>query len=806
AAAAETLPLPPPPPPPSGAPPAGAEAVKCRNDHDGGCACDSTHGSGDNDDGDGEAEATADREKWTTTVVVIHNLVDEEDVEESDDHAEIVRDLREMAGTFGVVQDVQVPRAAQLTGGAAIVAKVAFLTREEAERARQGFHGRVVGGKTLEVEIEARAAAAERCPRSAAARGNEGFGGIGTPTARERSPRSAAAARGKQGCAGEIDTPMPPEEAHLEQERGRTQKAAVLEARVSVAVAEMRGPLAQLIEGSEHIAVPLAQVREGSEHNAVVKKELLGEPMTRLRNGSNGVTVKDEIGEHRSARPPLWRVVVSNLVDEEDDLDDDDEYAEICADAGKMMGGYGRLVALDIPRVPEEEGGGGVERGKIVATFSSLEEAEAFVAGTRGRRVGGKDLDAKLLGPQQALTTRLGGKFRENCDLLRPTASPGSRPEEGWRGHGGSTQTIMGVQKPCASDSEGTGAVVSATNWRVDQLAGGGERVEGDSSAVGAPGGDEAAAVAAVAAVTARFWRVVVTNLIEEEDLEDDDDYDEVRADVTAMASVYGKIVELHVPRQTGAAGVARAAGAAGAEPEPGEAVVAFRSKEEARACARGLSGRAIGGKRLEAQVLGPTPQQRKRDLEAGGRYFDGRKRPVKEELPPSRLARDQSGARSSVRAGRDVRGQMPACRRLDDGADDMRGRGGRREEEISTPTGGGGGAAAMGAGSHGKPTAAAQSSLFATTSSTAGGKWRIPDKYKEAVALPKPPGANDRSPRVYVDQSPDKQVDHLVREILQILFKFQERARLSDPAKHMARRRLVMGLKEVLRALKAKK
>lgn len=684
-AATETLPLPPPPPsPPPGDPPAGAGAVKCRDgdDHDDGCAC-VPHGGGVGDD-----EPAAVHEKWCVT---IHHLVDEEDVEESDEHAEVVRDLWEMAGAFGVVRGVEVPRAAPTTRGA-IAAKVAFSTHEEAERAGQGFHGRVVGGKTLEVEIAEEAAAGDRRPHSEA--------------------------QGKEACDG-IGTPTPPEETSLE--RGeRRQEAAIIQGQVSAVM-------------KEEMCGPLVQLQEGSEQNAVVKNELR-ESTTLLRNAADGIS-KGDMGED-SAQPPLWRVVVENFVDEEDDLDDEDEYAEICADAAKMMGAYGCLDALDIPRGGGEEPG--VARGKIVATFSSLEEAEACVAGTRGRRVGGKDLDAKLLGPPQALTVRPGRKSRENGDF-RPAASP--PPEEGRREHGGSKQTITGVVKPSAIDSESAGlAVVAAATLPADRLSGGGNDIKGGSSAAG---GVEAAGAAATAAVTACCWRVVVRNLVEEDDLEDDDDYDEVRADVAAMASAYGELAALHVPRQAGAA-----AGVAGAE--LGEAVVSFGSVEQARACARGLHGRAVGGKCLEAQVLAP-PSQREQVLEAGDKPADGIRSPAKVKLPPSRVVRVQSDARSLVPAGNEVHGQVPARRERDDGGSgggggDAQGRDGRGER-TSVPTGG-----AMTAVSHSKPTAAAQSSLFATSTS-AGGKWRIPDKYKEAVALPKAPGANDRAPRVYVDQ-----------------------------------------------------
>ena len=725
---AETRPPSPPSPPPSGVPPACAGAARCRNDDDdAGCARGSSHG------GDiGNDEPCTNRDNWT--VVIIHHLVDEEDVEESDEHAEVVRDLSEMAETFGVVKEVDVPRsraaALKMTGGgggrgeAGIAATVTFETREEAEHARRGFHGRVVGGKTLEVEIAERAAAAG-----------------------ERDPCSFAA-REEEACDATGASVPPPEEASLEEQPPGGQNASVLEGAVSVT--EMRGPLDG--EGDRRFGYNAVVVkkelgeqlsprqntfnRTGDE--IVVKKKLREEPIV-LHQASEGG--EDKIGEPPRPRP-LWRVVVSNLVNEEDDLDDEDDYAEICADAARMMETHGPLVALDIPRVnvPHGEGeGGGIVRGQVVATFSSLKEAEACVAGTRGRRVGGQALDARLLEPQ-ALAGR-GGGLRENGKLRESGRTASPRPQEKQQEHDGSRKTVTGFAKPSVVDLTDAGAISTAAAMSADQLAEGGQGPGGGgSTTLGAnPGHDLAAA--------ARWSQVVVKNLIEEEDLEDGDDDDcaEVRADLTAMASVYGDVVALFIPQQTVTAGVVAGA-------ERGEAIVAFGSPEEAEACAQGLDGKVIGGKCLETKIVLP-PSQPDQGLDMGDRPVtvdkptDGRRPEKEEELSQSRLVRNLNcDTRVVVPAGGDdILDQGPGMD--DDHGGGVHGRGGQREGH-GAPTSG-----AMAAGSRDKPTAAAQSSLF-VTSTSAGGKMRIPDKYKEAAALPKPPGVNDRTPRVYVNQA----------------------------------------------------
>ena len=60
---------------------------------------------------------------------------------------------------------------------------------------------------------------------------------------------------------------------------------------------------------------------------------------------------------------------------------------------------------------------------------------------------------------------------------------------------------------------------------------------------------------------------------------------------------------------------------------------------------------------------------------------------------------------------------------------------------------------------------------------------------------------------REYVTQQRlDQELDKLVFEMLGELMKFQERARIQDPNKAKLRRRLVFGLREVKRGIKANK
>lgn len=525
--------------------------------------------------------------EWRLWIITVHNLVDEQDVEDDDDHAEVERDLWEMASTYGVVRSIEVPRsaaqsndattgAAAPSSSAAVAAKVAFATIDEAQCAREGFHGRIVGGKALQVEI-----------------GEDVNSGDSTPPSKSRHRPAPAPAGSSQ-----------------------------------------------------------------------------------------------------------WRVAVEHLIDEEDDLDDEDEYAEVCADVSAMMGVYGHLRAVDIPRrrrkndqethndddTTDGETATAMEAAAgqvVVVTFGSLTEAEACVEGTKGRLVGGKALDAKVL--------------------------PGPAAEREHDERRGCTSAI------------GTTAA------------------EPPSSP---PGGNNTASNAKAVGGRRSKWRVVIRNLIDEEDLDDDDDYGEVRADVTTLASAFGAVTGLYVPRNRKEEGVAteEADSHGDDRAELGEAVAVYGSLEEAEACARGLSGRKIGGKILDAQVLTKNSVQLSRQ---------GRGPPGEETR---RGARPGQGGPSQSEGPFDAVPELHYSRLgllQEIGSSDGAGNQGDEKIEI---------AAKVSQESPGATAAATmameQPSGGATLlPSTEKGK-RVPIKYKEAAALPKPPGVNGGvPPNAYVNQ-----------------------------------------------------
>jgi len=78
----------------------------------------------------------------------------------------------------------------------------------------------------------------------------------------------------------------------------------------------------------------------------------------------------------------------------------------------------------------------------------------------------------------------------------------------------------------------------------------------------------------------------------------------------------------------------------------------------------------------------------------------------------------------------------------------------------------------------------------------------RLPKKYAAARDLPKP--ARDETSRDYASHPRDGVLDAACAAVVSKLFEFQERGRLRDPIKAKMRRRLVFGLREVRRGVRA--
>lgn len=84
----------------------------------------------------------------------------------------------------------------------------------------------------------------------------------------------------------------------------------------------------------------------------------------------------------------------------------------------------------------------------------------------------------------------------------------------------------------------------------------------------------------------------------------------------------------------------------------------------------------------------------------------------------------------------------------------------------------------------------------------TPGGLVKLPLKYARARRVPKMAG--ETKPDYAADQPRDAVIDDLVATLLGKLFEFQERVRINEPLKAKMRRRLVFGLREVRRGIRA--
>lgn len=471
-------------------------------------------------------------------VVNIRNLVEKEDVEDEEERAEIERDIEKMASEFGVVVRVEVPQATAMVGTPheePVPVAVVFSNAKDAKKAREGFHGIVVGGSTLEVEV----------------------------------------------AAGEC------------------------------------------VEGLESKAEAVFSNDSVNEFPTKGAKGLQGCPASATGSGAPCSPIKDTSTMEPPAR--RWLVSVKNFMDIEDDLEDDDEYAEICADATRIVGACSRPISVDIPRPNGEDGSSVV--GDITATFASKAEAERCVAKVCGQWIGGKELFAELI-----------------VDSPKGEANVGSIGE--------------------------------------------------------------------VASATGGCWQIVVKNLIDQEDLVEDEEYAEVRSDVASMASEYGSLLALLIPRTETELGA-----------EVGEAVAVFASLEEARACARGLGSRTVGGKRLEATILSSPwvkgGQTVEGDSQEGLRSQHGDAFPPnfarlsEQKLPVGATQAGHNGGVAPVQPGTDA-----------------------------NESGGGDGGSSKGLA--GAPLRRPFSSRE---------KKRFPDKYKEICGLPRHPASSGWKPKAYMTQ-----------------------------------------------------
>lgn len=597
--------------------------------------------------------------RWAVTV---RNLVAPEDIDDDDDdYEEVLKDVHDMVSTFNDLVFVGVPRRGEPGLG---TVTIVFATHAAALDASSWFHGRVVGGKTLESSV---AMEHQEAPR---------FEHAGFPQENPGGP-----------------------------------------------------PSPTLSSSASPVPCPPQPPQRAWEDAASV--------------GSSAGSCGREADDFESR----WRVVVRNLI-EEDDVDDDENYEEVCSDIAEMLGRYGSLAGLHVPRELASDGTGTGEGlvGDVVATFALLAEAEACARGMDGRRIGGRDLTAEVL--ESAPPSRPRGPAGDN-DL------PAAPPPEAAPPTGHDTRRRRNPrtdESPHRESPTGLTATLGtdAPDWSLDS-----------APTVGGPEGADAGPASA-RGDGSRGWCVVIGDLIEEEDLVDDEDYDEAVKDVAAMAGAFGRLLGLRVPRRDDDREGLRA----------GEAAASFDSLADAEACASGLDGRLVGGRPIRAELRRPAidagplatppsppaPSERRSAFSSG----KGASRP----RPPAYGGGTQGAcAGCAARHGStSAAGLEPVD--LDAGPFVPRpgcapGRGEELSEAVfARETAPGPDSAAAdgdgGSGGKGAPGVAAAGGVTADSKGappTSRRGRQVTEKYREMAALPKLPKDTGRTTNAYVDQ-----------------------------------------------------
>lgn len=135
-----------------------------------------------------------------------------------------------------------------------------------------------------------------------------------------------------------------------------------------------------------------------------------------MQMGDRSLTVRRAEGQLRNAQPVVPAMAMPEggfqpamftaaapravkLIDivTADELQDDEEYADIMDDMKEELGKYGTLVAVHIPRPPKDGGAPPSGLGKVIAEFSAPEAAMLARNALHGRKFGGKTVQAALV-------------------------------------------------------------------------------------------------------------------------------------------------------------------------------------------------------------------------------------------------------------------------------------------------------------------------------------------------------------------------------------------------------------------------
>lgn len=276
---------------------------------------------------------------------------------------------------------------------------------------------------------------------------------------------------------------------------------------------------------------------------------------------------------------------------------------------------------------------------------------------------------------------------------------------------------------------------------------------------------------------------VKLVNVLSVEETEDPEELEEVMSDLRAICEACAK------PTSMVAEGV--------------NCYITFTSADEANEAMRELQKTVIGGRQLECELMQSTQSGGSRGRTVA---LALRGACTGEALGDDEEVEEIEGDMARIALGHGVQGATVRVVREGDGAGDVwlefeeRSLAERAQDALA-------GLVLSGepitielveSPSHEEPPA---SNLV--ESKKTGALLKLPPKYAEARRVPKLP--NSERTRFYAQEQPlDAVLDELVADLLGRLFDFQERVRLNDPLKAKMRRRLVFGLREVRRGVRA--
>jgi ribosomal protein L7Ae-like RNA K-turn-binding protein len=453
-------------------------------------------------------------------------------------------------------------------------------------------------------------------------------------------------------------------------------------------------------------------------------------------------------------------VFVSGLVSAEE-LEDDDEYAEIHSDVHDLASQYGPVSTLDIPRC------GTAGCGTVTVTYSDAATAQRAVTGLQGRVIAGSVITASLTAaelhsssdssdPQQQQQQHSGGDSVQICisNLVQPDELCDDEEYEeiieniaAMTAQYGAVRT---VHIPRAEEDASLGLAYvtfhSAASAAPAVTGLNGKVVAGQTIASISSSSSSSSSTAAATSSNLSTC-VEVLNMVTADDAaamaQDDDEYSEACSDIMSIASVHGTVVSLSVPRNSSSA-----------------VSIVYATEAEAAAAADAISTLVLSGVQLQATVVSDTAASKQSTNAATDAHSS--------TTVTTAAAAQPAAAAAAVPVARSGKASPEQRERLLKAL-------ARAVQQRAT---------------------AAHSAVVA-------------DKYKAAAQLPKllpaDIGSSDTvQQRHCVNQLPTPELDALVVEMLSNLFRFQERLRLTSPAKAKAKRRLVMGIREVLRGLRA--